>query len=159
MYHYSCYVSWLPTIIYVCPDMSPLRCFPWLLISLYAAAVFAGTKWLSHAHRQIIYTHSNYSHKFCFYAFFDITHANESVISSTDHPHFASATGVGGAKVDNMSEICRYPCEDLVDLLTEIHGLRIVTNNLLEDLERVVRYINAFICHMQCGMCLMCLTV
>ena len=37
------------------------------------------------------------------------------------------------------SEMCRHPCEELVGLLTEIHGLRIVTSNLLDDLERVVR--------------------
>ncbi|XP_078136081.1 thrombospondin-2-like [Sander vitreus] len=50
----------------------------------------------------------------------------------------AVCAGVGGAKVDNVSsEVCRYPCEDLVGLLTEIQGLRIVTSNLLEDLERV----------------------
>ena len=29
-------------------------------------------------------------------------------------------------------------------VLTEIHGLRIVTGNLLEDLERVVRHANTF---------------
>ncbi|XP_068438976.1 thrombospondin-2-like [Clinocottus analis] len=53
---------------------------------------------------------------------------------------FAAAVcaGVGGAKVDNVSsEVCRHPCEELVGLLTEIQGLRIVTSNLLEDLERV----------------------
>ncbi|TMS22109.1 hypothetical protein E3U43_012374, partial [Larimichthys crocea] len=50
----------------------------------------------------------------------------------------AMCAGVGGAKVDNVSsEICRHPCEDLMGLLTEIQGLRIVTSNLLEDLERV----------------------
>nr|XP_046233654.1 thrombospondin-2-like isoform X2 [Scatophagus argus] len=49
----------------------------------------------------------------------------------------AVCAGVSGAKVDNVSEICRHPCEELVDLLTEIHGLRIVTNSLLDDLEKV----------------------
>ncbi|XP_068593022.1 thrombospondin-2-like [Cebidichthys violaceus] len=50
----------------------------------------------------------------------------------------AVRSGVGGAKVDNVSsEVCRHPCEELVGLLTEIQGLRIVTSNLLEDLERV----------------------
>uniref|UniRef100_A0A8C9ZEU7 Thrombospondin 2b n=1 Tax=Sander lucioperca TaxID=283035 RepID=A0A8C9ZEU7_SANLU len=46
-------------------------------------------------------------------------------------------------KVDNVSsEVCRYPCEDLVGLLTEIQGLRIVTSNLsrgsgdVNDLDR-----------------------
>ncbi|XP_035468388.2 thrombospondin-2-like [Scophthalmus maximus] len=44
----------------------------------------------------------------------------------------------GGARVDNVSSpICRHPCEELGDLLTEIEGLRIVTSNLLGDLERV----------------------
>lgn len=60
----------------------------------------------------------------------------------------ASFTGVGGAKVENVSsEICRHPCEELVELLTEIQGLRIVTNSLLEDLERVVRqtYVHKYI--------------
>ncbi|KAM8730454.1 thrombospondin-2-like [Acanthopagrus schlegelii] len=52
----------------------------------------------------------------------------------------AVCAGVGGAKVDNASsEVCRHPCEELLGLLTEIHGLRIVTSNLLEDLERVSR--------------------
>ncbi|XP_039894838.1 thrombospondin-2-like isoform X3 [Simochromis diagramma] len=46
--------------------------------------------------------------------------------------------GVDGAKVSNLSsQICLHPCEDLFGLLTEIHGLRVVTNNLLEDLDRV----------------------
>ncbi|XP_024913795.1 suppressor protein SRP40-like, partial [Cynoglossus semilaevis] len=46
--------------------------------------------------------------------------------------------GVDGAKVENVSlEICQHPCKDLVNLLTEIHGLRFVTNNLLEDLEKI----------------------
>ncbi|XP_044194009.1 thrombospondin-2-like [Thunnus albacares] len=50
----------------------------------------------------------------------------------------AVCTGVGGAEVDNKSPaVCRHPCEELVELLTEIHGLRIVTSSLLEDLERV----------------------
>lgn len=50
-----------------------------------------------------------------------------------------SATGVDGAKVENVSlEICQHPCKDLVNLMTEIHGLRFVTNNLLEDLEKIV---------------------
>ncbi|XP_034425869.1 thrombospondin-2-like [Hippoglossus hippoglossus] len=48
--------------------------------------------------------------------------------------------GVGGAKVNNVSsQICRHPCEEVVGVLTEIHGLRIVTGNLLEDLERVTK--------------------
>ncbi|XP_047464832.1 thrombospondin-2-like isoform X2 [Mugil cephalus] len=48
--------------------------------------------------------------------------------------------GVGGAKVSNVSaEVCHHPCDELMDLITEIHGLRIVTTNLLEDLERVTR--------------------
>lgn len=68
--------------------------------------------------------------------------------SSTDHTHThtcACSTGVGGAKVDNASsEVCRHPCEELLVLLTEIHGLRIVTSNLLEDLERVVRQARVF---------------
>lgn len=60
------------------------------------------------------------------------------------HNPFASPTVVGGAKVDNVSsEVCHHPCEELVDLLTEIQGLRIVTGNLLEDLDRVVRHIHA----------------
>lgn len=51
-----------------------------------------------------------------------------------------SVTGVGGEKVENASfKICRHPCEELTGLITEIHDLRIVTNNLLEDLDRVVR--------------------
>lgn len=51
-----------------------------------------------------------------------------------------SSAGVWGAKVDNVSsEICRHPCDELMGLLTEIHGLRIVTGNLLDDLEKVVR--------------------
>ncbi|XP_014325859.1 thrombospondin-2-like isoform X1 [Xiphophorus maculatus] len=50
----------------------------------------------------------------------------------------ALCAGVDGAKVYNGSaEMCHHPCDELLDLITEIHGLRIVTNNLLEDLERV----------------------
>lgn len=46
-----------------------------------------------------------------------------------------------GAKVENVSsKICHRPCEDLVVLLTEINSLRMVTNNLLDDLDRVVRH-------------------
>ncbi|XP_053270331.1 thrombospondin-2 [Pleuronectes platessa] len=46
----------------------------------------------------------------------------------------------GSAKVDNVSsQTCRHPCEELVGVLTEIHGLRLVTGNLLEDLERVTK--------------------
>lgn len=53
---------------------------------------------------------------------------------------------MGGAEVDKVSsEICRHPCEELMELLTEIQGLRIVTSNLLEDLERVVRHILALV--------------
>uniref|UniRef100_A0AAQ6AKF2 Thrombospondin 2b n=1 Tax=Amphiprion ocellaris TaxID=80972 RepID=A0AAQ6AKF2_AMPOC len=52
----------------------------------------------------------------------------------------AVCAGVGGAKVDNVSsEICRHPCEELMGLLTEIYGLRVVTSSLLEDLERVLK--------------------
>ena len=51
-----------------------------------------------------------------------------------------SVTGVGGEKVENVSfEICRHPCDEVTGLITEIQDLRIVTNNLLEDLDRVVR--------------------
>ncbi|MEQ2267549.1 hypothetical protein XENORESO_007469, partial [Xenotaenia resolanae] len=50
----------------------------------------------------------------------------------------AVCAGVDGAKVLNGSgEMCHHPCDELLDLITEIHGLRIVTNNLLEELERV----------------------
>uniref|UniRef100_UPI0037E8427D thrombospondin-2-like n=1 Tax=Semicossyphus pulcher TaxID=241346 RepID=UPI0037E8427D len=50
----------------------------------------------------------------------------------------AVRAGVSGTKGDNVSsQICRHPCDELVGLLTEIHGLRIVTSNLLEDLDRV----------------------
>ncbi|XP_065805514.1 thrombospondin-2-like isoform X1 [Labrus bergylta] len=50
----------------------------------------------------------------------------------------AVRAGVGGVKVENVSsQICRHPCDELVGLLTEIQGLRIVTSNLLEDLDRV----------------------
>lgn len=61
--------------------------------------------------------------------------------SGKDYTHTcACSAGVHAAKVDNASlEICRHPCEELVGVLTEIEGLRIVTSNLLEDLERVVR--------------------
>lgn len=49
----------------------------------------------------------------------------------------------GAAKVENAStsQVCRQPCEDLAGVLTEIEGLRFVTGNLLEDLDRVVRQI------------------
>lgn len=62
-----------------------------------------------------------------------------SIQSDTDHTRVSSA-GVGGAEVVNVSpKMCRHPCEELVEVLTEIHGLRIVTSNLLDDLDRVVR--------------------
>uniref|UniRef100_A0AAV2LGT2 Thrombospondin-2-like n=1 Tax=Knipowitschia caucasica TaxID=637954 RepID=A0AAV2LGT2_KNICA len=48
------------------------------------------------------------------------------------HPR-SQTQGVGGA------EVCRQPCDDLLGLLTEIHGLRLVTNNLLDELERVAK--------------------
>lgn len=65
-----------------------------------------------------------------------------------------------GAKVDNVSaEICRHPCEELIDLLTEIQGLRIVTNNLLEDLERVVRQIQIQILVRVLSVCCLCFGV
>lgn len=41
----------------------------------------------------------------------------------------------------STSQVCRQPCEDLAGVLTEIEGLRFVTGNLLEDLDRVVRQI------------------
>lgn len=40
-----------------------------------------------------------------------------------------------------MLQVCRQPCDDLVGVLTEIEGLRFVTGNLLEDLDRIVRKI------------------
>ncbi|XP_072312538.1 thrombospondin-2-like [Eucyclogobius newberryi] len=45
----------------------------------------------------------------------------------------AVCAGVAGAKV------CRQPCDDLLGLFTEIHGLRLVTNGLLDDLDRVAK--------------------
>ncbi|XP_059893212.1 uncharacterized protein DDB_G0284459-like [Gadus macrocephalus] len=33
---------------------------------------------------------------------------------------------------------CRQPCEEFLGVLTEIQGLRLVTSNLLEDLQKVV---------------------
>lgn len=41
----------------------------------------------------------------------------------------------------STSQVCRQPCDELVGVLTEIEGLRFVTGNLLEDLDRVVRQI------------------
>lgn len=41
----------------------------------------------------------------------------------------------------STSQVCRQPCDKLVGVLTEIEGLRFVTGNLLEDLDRVVRQI------------------
>lgn len=56
------------------------------------------------------------------------------------------SAGVGGGEVDNVPpKMCRHPCEELVELLTEIQGLRIVTSNLLDDLDRVVRHICAHV--------------
>lgn len=120
--------------------MSPLRGFPWLLILLSSAAVCAGTTHaLTRALTQTANLHSDMTRTCSFFTSFFL----QKCKSSTDHTHThtcACSTGVGGAKVDNASsEVCRHPCEELLVLLTEIHGLRIVTSNLLEDLERVVR--------------------
>ncbi|KAM6951035.1 thrombospondin-2-like [Aplochiton taeniatus] len=42
-----------------------------------------------------------------------------------------------GAKTGGLSSVkCHHSCEELVAVLTELHGLRIVTKNLLSDLQR-----------------------
>ena len=53
------------------------------------------------------------------------------------HPYLSGALGAereAGARVT-----CRQPCEEFLGVLTEIQGLRLVTSNLLEDLQKVVR--------------------
>lgn len=109
--------------------MGYLRGLLQLLIFLYAAGVCAGT---THMHQ--------YSCSACFFIIKAESYLN---LEKPTHTR-ASSTGVDGVKVSNLSsEICLHPCEDLFGLLTEIHGLRVVTNNLLEDLDRVVRCIKA----------------
>ncbi|XP_061667105.1 thrombospondin-2-like [Syngnathoides biaculeatus] len=49
------------------------------------------------------------------------------------------SAGVCGADVANVtSAVCRHPCQELVQLLADITDMRLVTGNLLEDLDRVL---------------------
>ncbi|XP_061911358.1 thrombospondin-2-like isoform X2 [Entelurus aequoreus] len=52
----------------------------------------------------------------------------------------AAAAGVCGAGLANVtSAVCRHSCEDAVQMFAEIHDMRLITGNLLEDLDRVLK--------------------
>lgn len=65
----------------------------------------------------------------------------------THNTHARWYAGVRCADMANgTSAVCRHPCKELVQLLADIHDMRVVTGNLLEDLDRVVRLIYLFTC-------------
>lgn len=99
----------------------------WLIIPLCAAAVCAGKPHMYKCSRT------------CSLSTCSSTQADWNRAQSKCSRGFSA--GVSGAKIyrNGSTEMCRHPCDELLDLISEIHGLRVVTNSLLGDLEKVVR--------------------
>lgn len=72
---------------------------------------------------------------------FLIFQGDNAISEKTEIIHLTPITEYVGKKEDRQVDFCDRSCDELGTMFTELSGLRVIVNNLLENLQKVVSLI------------------